>query len=146
MMRCQLCGYDYDPAGLDCHSKCPMADGCHIICCPNCGYQVVDSEKSSAVNVLRRVRAWFDRASDTDQVYEADRIPLSRLPAGTSGEITQIDETDSGRLMKLAALGIAPGSELRLQQRRPAYVVWLGETQLSLDSAIADRIFMRPYS
>ena len=39
-MNCALCGYEFDKDGLNCHSKCPMSDGCHIICCPNCGYQV----------------------------------------------------------------------------------------------------------
>ena len=54
-MICQLCGYKYDETKLICHSACPMAEGCAIVCCPNCGYQVVDESKSNLAKLLRRV-------------------------------------------------------------------------------------------
>ena len=37
-----------------------------------------------------------------------------------------------------------PGAELALHQRKPAYLVRLGETELALDSEIAEEIFVRP--
>lgn len=46
--------------------------------------------------------------------------------------------------MKLAALGLAPGSSVRLQQRFPTYVVWVGETLLSLERSVAETIRLRP--
>jgi hypothetical protein len=29
--------------------------GCSLICCPNCGYQMVDESKSAAAKLLRRL-------------------------------------------------------------------------------------------
>ena len=38
---------------------------------------------------------------------------------------------------KLAALGVVPGSEVRLHQRSPAYVLDIGETTVAIDAEIA---------
>jgi hypothetical protein len=34
-----------------------MAAGCAIICCPNCGYQVVDESKSGSLALLRKIHS-----------------------------------------------------------------------------------------
>jgi DtxR family Mn-dependent transcriptional regulator len=47
------------------------------------------------------------------------------------------------RLDRLAALGLVPGSRLRLHQKQPAFVIALGETTLALDADIAAEIFVR---
>ncbi len=52
--------------------------------------------------------------------------------------------TASKRFDRLAALGINPGVALNLHQRKPAFVVRLGETELALDPEIADEIYVRP--
>ncbi len=54
-MICPLCGFEYDETALDCHAACPMAQGCAIVCCPNCGYQSVDESKSALAKLLRRL-------------------------------------------------------------------------------------------
>jgi Fe2+ transport system protein FeoA len=69
-------------------------------------------------------------------------IALTELQPGKLAQVAQIRSTDTGRLLKLAALGLAPGSWLRLQQRTPAYVLWVAETQLSIDQAVAQDIFV----
>jgi hypothetical protein len=38
MERCPLCGADFDASGQGCRPSCPMATGCHVVCCPACGY------------------------------------------------------------------------------------------------------------
>jgi len=55
-MHCPLCGFTYDPDSLECSTTCPLAalQGCHLVCCPNCGYQIVDERKSGAAKLLRR--------------------------------------------------------------------------------------------
>lgn len=70
-------------------------------------------------------------------------ISLCDLQPGQSAEVAKIDSEDSGRLLKLSALGLVPGSRVRLQQRYPAFVVWVGETQLSLDREVARVILLR---
>ncbi|HEX7622509.1 MAG TPA: FeoA family protein [Anaeromyxobacteraceae bacterium] len=45
---------------------------------------------------------------------------------------------------RLAALGVIPGSEIRLRQRAPSYVIEVGETTIALDPEIAQEIFVMP--
>ena len=45
--------------------------------------------------------------------------------------------------MKLSALGLVPGNLIRLQQQIPVYVIWVGETQISLDREVAQDILLR---
>lgn len=70
-------------------------------------------------------------------------ITLCNLRPGQAAEVVAIDTNDDGRLMKLAALGLAPGSSVRLQQRFPTYIVWVGETLLSLEASVAENIRLR---
>lgn len=55
-MHCPLCGFEYDETQLACQASCPMAElqGCAIVCCPNCGYQTVNEEKSGAAKWLKK--------------------------------------------------------------------------------------------
>ena len=47
------------------------------------------------------------------------------------------------RLERLSALGLIPGSVLRLAQRRPSFVLELGETTLALDEEIVLEIYVK---
>jgi len=57
MITCPLCGVEFDELGLSCVGVCPLAaiQGCQLVCCPNCGYQMVDERKSGLAQLLRRV-------------------------------------------------------------------------------------------
>lgn len=76
---------------------------------------------------------------------EKDVMTLADLRPGQSARIVAVDADDRARLLKLAALGLVPGCTIRLQQRRPAYVLWVDETLLSLDRAVATAIVVRPF-
>ena len=47
------------------------------------------------------------------------------------------------RMDRLAALGVVPGSELRLHQRAPAFVIEVGETTIALDPEIAGEVYVK---
>ncbi len=154
MTRCALCGYEFDERALACHSQCPMSEGCAIICCPNCGYQAVDESKAWGVTLLRKAfsRLKVSRLKEASTGKAAKPTRNNHLPAirnltdllpGQSAEVVEIASADAGRLLTLSALGIAPGSVIRLQQRSPACIVWVGETQLSLDAEVAREILLR---
>ncbi len=55
-MRCPLCGGRFDEQALACHAACPMASiqGCRLVCCPHCGYQMVDEQKSGLARFMRQ--------------------------------------------------------------------------------------------
>ncbi len=68
---------------------------------------------------------------------------LSVLDAGDTGRIIFIASNSHVRLDKLGSLGIVPGSTVRVHQKRPAFVIQLGETTLALDPEIIKEIYVR---
>jgi Fe2+ transport system protein FeoA len=66
-------------------------------------------------------------------------MSLAKMTAGATGIVSEIRATPA-RVDKLAALGILPGVEVRVQQNRPVVVVELGETVLALESELAEGI------
>lgn len=145
-MRCQLCGFEFDPNQLTCHAACPLHSRCHLICCPNCGYQVVDGSHSRAAGWLRR---WWkpktQAVTQTVQPRQAGAIcPLVDLPLGIEAEIEAMDTLDPARLARLSVYGLCPGSRVCLLQRHPACVIRSGETELALSREILAQIHVRP--
>jgi DtxR family Mn-dependent transcriptional regulator len=69
---------------------------------------------------------------------------LHHFELGATGRIVFIAPKFHDRMDRLAALGVIPGSELRLHQRSPSYVVEIGETTIALDPEIAGEIFVKP--
>ncbi|MCC7352384.1 MAG: FeoA domain-containing protein [Anaerolineae bacterium] len=71
---------------------------------------------------------------------------LADFELGMTGQIVFMTARQRNRLARLSQLGIAPGSTLRLLQRRPTYVVQAGETEIALEGEIAREIFVRRVS
>ena len=78
-----------------------------------------------------------------DQISAVIR-PLSDLDPGAKGRISYIHPRFVQRLDSLSALGIIPGTDIRLKQRHPSVVVEVGETTLALDRDVARDIFVKP--
>jgi DtxR family transcriptional regulator, Mn-dependent transcriptional regulator len=68
---------------------------------------------------------------------------LRDVAVGAQVRVAFIAPGTHQRLDRLAAIGLGPGSRLRLHQKRPAYVIALGETTLALDEEIAAEIYVR---
>jgi len=68
---------------------------------------------------------------------------LRNFDLGASGRIVFIAPKFHDRMDRLAALGVVPGSEIRLHQRSPSYVIEVGETTIALDPEIAGEIFVK---
>jgi DtxR family Mn-dependent transcriptional regulator len=69
--------------------------------------------------------------------------PLDQLAVGRSAKIVYIVPRDPARLVKLSDLGLVPGVSVRLQQKRPATMVAVGETTLALDRDITSEIYVK---
>jgi uncharacterized protein (DUF2225 family) len=54
---CPLCTTRFDAEGQGCRPSCPMSKGCHVLCCPSCGYTFPQEETGLA----GRLRSWLDR-------------------------------------------------------------------------------------
>lgn len=68
---------------------------------------------------------------------------LSVMNVGERGRIIFIASGSHMRLDKLGSLGIVPGSVIRVHQKKPAFVIQLGETTLALDPEIIKEIYVR---
>jgi len=69
--------------------------------------------------------------------------PLSDLKLGEEGRVVFIAPRSRFRLERLSALGLIPGSVVRLAQRRPSFVLEIGETTLALDEEIVREIYVK---
>jgi DtxR family transcriptional regulator, Mn-dependent transcriptional regulator len=79
-------------------------------------------------------------------VQKTVRPLVTGLPAfelGTPGRIVFIAPKFHDRMDRLAALGVIPGSEIRLRQRSPSFVIEVGETTIALDPEIAREIYVK---
>ncbi|MBI5189642.1 MAG: metal-dependent transcriptional regulator [Nitrospirae bacterium] len=73
-------------------------------------------------------------------------MPLTDLDPGKTARIVFIAPRDHGRMDRLSTLGIVPGTEILLHQKRPAFVIRSGETELALDIEIASEIYVKQIS
>jgi DtxR family Mn-dependent transcriptional regulator len=68
---------------------------------------------------------------------------LPAFPLGATGRIVFIAPKFHDRMDRLAALGVIPGSTVRLHQRSPSFVIEVGETTIALDPEIAREVFVK---
>ncbi|MFN2195935.1 MAG: hypothetical protein ACK2UW_07405 [Anaerolineales bacterium] len=55
LITCPMCGHTYDPALHQACRTCPLNRGCTLACCPACGYETVDPNRSTLVAFFRRL-------------------------------------------------------------------------------------------
>lgn len=70
-------------------------------------------------------------------------VPLTDLLPGDQGKIVFITPESHSRLDRLAAMGVVPGTVVKLHQKKPSYVIQIGETMIAVDKAITKEIFVR---
>lgn len=68
--------------------------------------------------------------------------PLTQLLIGQQGQITEITSKGEKRLASLSGFGLVPGSVVTLLQRRLAYLIRVGETEIALEGNIAAEILV----
>ncbi len=69
--------------------------------------------------------------------------PLTELHPGEEGRIVFIAPKHHARLDRLSIMGIIPGSTIKLHQKRPSYVLEIGETTLAVDADIVKEIYVK---
>jgi len=70
-------------------------------------------------------------------------VDLTQVEAGESVEFAGMAPGGEGRGRALAVYGMTPGGRLTLQQKSPAYVIRVGETELAIEKDIARQILVR---
>jgi DtxR family Mn-dependent transcriptional regulator len=69
--------------------------------------------------------------------------PLADLKPGEEGRVVFIAPKSRSRLERLSALGLIPGSVVKLAQKHPSFVLEIGETTLALDEEIVREIYVK---
>jgi DtxR family Mn-dependent transcriptional regulator len=87
------------------------------------------------------VRRLFCR--EPSRATQRAMVGLHELEVGEQGELACLSCEQHGRRNALAVYGLVPGSRLLLQQKRPAFVVRVGETELALEDDIAREILVK---
>lgn len=67
-------------------------------------------------------------------------LTLKSLEPSETAEIVRIDEPQASQL---AGFGLFPGAVILLRQKFPSYVVKTEETELALESQVAERIHVK---
>lgn len=142
LITCELCGFEFDASGLKCHTGCPMGTKCSLICCPNCGFQQVDEQRSVIARTVFRL--WPAKEQEAPRPEVADAIPLTHVGKGMSVRVRAFPGMSESRLARLSAFGLVPGTEIVVKQRRPVPVIGIGETELALSDEILQQIWVSP--
>ena len=74
--------------------------------------------------------------------YESAVVPLGELKCGDTGRVLYMTTRRHDRLDRLTSLGLFPGRHVKVHQREPLFVVFIGETQLALEKSIVDDIYV----
>jgi Fe2+ transport system protein FeoA len=136
IIRCPLCGFEFEKSATPCHQGCPMNAYCNLTCCPNCRYEFPEEKES-----FGWVKRLFGRKATA--CTQSAVMSLTALEVGQTGEVVSLNSRQGNRRNALAVFGLVPGSWFTLQQKSPAYVIRIGETELALEPAIAREILVK---
>lgn len=131
-LHCPLCGFEFEKTDAVCTHGCPLGKFCKLIKCPSCQYEFPEPS-----HPLRWLAKWLHKPAG------AGALDLTQLIAGETVEFVGMAPGAERRGRALAVYGMTPGARLTLQQKRPAYLVRVGETELALDADIARQIIVR---
>lgn len=70
-------------------------------------------------------------------------IRLKDADVGVFYKIIFMSSKNTHRLQKISGLGLVPGSNIKILQRKPSFVVQTGETMLAIDDEIVDEIYVK---
>jgi Fe2+ transport system protein FeoA len=143
-IHCPLCSFEFLPVGDACHTGCPLSGHCHMICCPNCGYQMVDAAQSKLARWLRKLWPARKAAPAQEQARVRQPLVLSQAPMRTPLTIQALDGLPPAVEARFGVLGLLPGAEVQLLQRRPAPIVRVGETDLAIGLELLDHVRVVP--
>jgi DtxR family Mn-dependent transcriptional regulator len=134
-LHCPLCGFEFEKSESVCTHGCPLGRFCKLIRCPSCRYEFPEPSHPLAWLAKRLHRPRPPTPAGT--------LDLTQLAPGETAEFAGVNSANESRKHTLAVYGLVPGSRLTLQQRSPAYVVRVGETELALEGDIAREILVR---
>lgn len=137
MIVCSMCGHRFDESGHQACQKCPLQKDCHLICCPNCGYEMVNVHRSKLARWAARMLPKSSRGHSILNMTLADLAPgqCARV-VGFSPAIPTSQQAH------LQAYGITPGRLVQVVQREPVTVVQVEHLELALEADLARDVYV----
>ena len=87
-----------------------------------------------------------DCCREAKQSVNTAVIPLTQLENGREARIVFLNTQNEARLQKLLHIGLVPGARISIQQRYPALVVQIDNSQIALETSIGEEIRVVPYA
>ena len=69
-------------------------------------------------------------------------VSANQMHTGETARVAYVNTKNYSRLHKLSSFGITPGVKVKLHQRSPAFVLQCDETQLAIEEALAEDIYV----
>jgi len=137
ILTCPLCGHDFEAGEQAACQACPMHKGCNLVCCPACGYQMVDERRS----LMARLAGSVFRARHPRLRREPQSLTLLDVPPGWRAKVVGFrDGIPSGRRAHLQAYGLVSDDWVRVVQHSPVTVIQIDQTELALENTLASEI------
>ena len=132
-MKCEFCGYEFtkEQAGQACRG-CPISQ-CNLIKGPRCGYETLPEPK-----FVKSIK----KALGKKEGVKHGKKPLPLLNEGEKATVVELLKEDKKSLHRLMAMGVMPGMPIEILQRKPTYVLELGNTQIAIDKEMAEKIIV----
>ena len=138
---CPLCGLSFSRADALCHHGCPLAEMCHLVKCPGCGYEFPERPRGTQAGGSRLQRL-FQLGRRKERTLAPTAATVCDLDCGARAGVLLLAGERSRDA--LAVFGLIPGADFQLLQKQPAFVLRVGETELALDHEVASRILVEP--
>lgn len=149
---CPMCRSALDPQTQ--HQACVhcplhrLTEGCSIqmVRCPCCGYHSLASEVEIVpdLRVDGAIHAASARQTPTSAAATGRR--LNQLHDADDAVVIGFNGLSERATRRLMAYGLVPGARFKLLQRRPAYILRVGQTELALESEIAESVYVEELS
>ncbi len=147
---CPLCRSTLDPdAQARACRHCPLhhlTEGCalRMIRCSVCGYhsfateveEIADGAETTDAEQRERIPDTAP-ASPAPTAATAVERRLDELPSAGNAVVTGFNGLSERATRRLMAYGLVPGARVTLLQRRPAYILRVGQSELALEAEIA---------
>ena len=79
---------------------------------------------------------------DARRSIEAVVVSVNQMHTGETARVAYVNTKNYSRLHKLSSFGFTPGVKVKLHQRSPAFVLECDESQLALEEALAEDIYV----
>jgi Fe2+ transport system protein FeoA len=134
-LHCSLCGFEFQKEQTTCATSCALARYCRLVRCPNCGYEFPEPMQLT----------WWQKLFGHRPAAPPGRelLSLDEIEDGETVELVCLNGSPVSRRNALAVYGLVPGCRLTLTQKRPSYIIRVGETELAFESNIAREVFVK---